>query len=38
MMCDKRHGAIVPMGVAEVVRAYGVDEKVAVEQFYASRI
>ena len=41
-MCDKRHSAlltvIVPMVVAEIVRAYGLDEKTATEQFYASRV
>jgi hypothetical protein len=41
-MCDKRHSAlltvIVPMVVAEIVRAYGLDEKIATEQFYASRV
>ena len=41
-MCDKRHSAlltvIVPMVIAEIVRAYGLDEKTATEQFYASRV
>jgi len=41
-MCDKKHSAlltvIVPMVVAELVRAYGLDENTATEQFYASRV
>jgi len=41
-MCDKRHSAlltvIVPMVVAEIVRAYGLGEITATEQFYASRV
>lgn len=41
-MNDNRHSAmltvIVPMVVAEIVRAYGIDEKTATERFYASRV
>ena len=41
-MCDKRHSAlltvIVPMVVEEIVQTYGIGEKVATEQFYASRL
>ena len=41
-MCDRRHSAlltvIVPMVVAEIVRAYGIDEQTAIERFYASRV
>ena len=41
-MCDRRHSAlltvIVPMVIAEIVRAYGIDEKTAIERFYASRV
>lgn len=29
---------IVPMVVAEIVRAHGIDEKTATERFYASRV
>ena len=33
-----RQSVIVPMVVAEIVRAYGLDETTATEQFYASRV
>ena len=42
MMCDRRHSALLtvigPMVIAEIVRAYGIDEKTAIERFYASRV
>ena len=41
-MNDNRHSAmltvIVPMVIAEIVRAYDIDEKTATERFYVSRV
>lgn len=41
-MGDSRHSAlltvVVPMVVGEIVKATGLDEKTAVERFFASRV
>lgn len=41
-MHDNKHSAlltvIVPLVIEEIVRAYGIDEKSAIQCFYASRV